>query len=46
MSMKKVKNNSLRIMTWNIYFGADLTPLVGTTPKEVPEAVTEVFDQF
>ncbi len=33
-------------MTWNIYFGADLTPLINTTPEEVPEVVTEVFSQF
>ncbi len=33
-------------MTWNIYFGADLSPLINTTPEEVPEIVTEVFNQF
>lgn len=38
--------NGLRVMTWNIYFGADLSPLVNTTPEQVPEAVTEVFNQF
>lgn len=38
-------HKGLTIMTWNIYFGADLTPLINTTPEEVPEAVTEVFDQ-
>ncbi|PAB56372.1 hypothetical protein CCE28_20935 [Anaeromicrobium sediminis] len=33
-------------MTWNIYFGADLTPLINTTPEQVPNTVTEVFDEF
>ncbi len=33
-------------MTWNIYIGADLTPLINTTPEQLPEVVTEVFDQF
>lgn len=33
-------------MTWNIYFGADLTPLINTTPEEVPQVMTEVFNQF
>ncbi|WP_027084243.1 endonuclease/exonuclease/phosphatase family protein [Cohnella panacarvi] len=38
-------NKSVSIMTWNIYFGATLTPLVGTTPAELPQRVTEVFRQ-
>lgn len=38
--------NGLRVMTWNIYFGADLDPLVNTTPRELPERVTQVFNQF
>jgi len=33
-------------MTWNIYFGAILTPLLGTTAAELPQRVTEVFRQF
>jgi len=38
-------HKSVSIMTWNIYFGATLTPLLGTTPAELPERVTEVFRQ-
>lgn len=33
MSRKK----SFTIMTWNIYLGADVTPLIGTMPNQVPE---------
>ncbi len=33
-------------MTWNIYFGADLTPGLGTTSTELPQRVTEIFRQF
>ncbi|NBI27834.1 endonuclease [Chengkuizengella sp. YPA3-1-1] len=33
-------------MTWNIYFGADLEPLIGTTPEEVPQVTTKIFNQF
>jgi len=37
----------LRIMTWNLYLGADLTPLaIATTQAELRQAVTEVFRQF
>ncbi|MGE7665244.1 endonuclease/exonuclease/phosphatase family protein [Ureibacillus composti] len=32
-------------MTWNIYFGTSLTPLLGTTPEELPLRVTEIFTQ-
>ncbi|WP_238402978.1 endonuclease/exonuclease/phosphatase family protein [Paenibacillus mesophilus] len=39
-------HNSVKIMTWNIYFGAVLTPAVGTTPEELPQRVTEIFRQF
>lgn len=46
MSKKSSFKKRLRIMTWNIYFGADLTPLINTTPEDVPETVTEIFDQF
>ncbi|MFB5588726.1 endonuclease/exonuclease/phosphatase family protein [Bacillus cereus group sp. BfR-BA-01403] len=35
------------VMTWNLYLGADFTPLViATTPAELRQAVTEVFRQF
>ncbi|MCG8400110.1 MAG: endonuclease/exonuclease/phosphatase family protein [Firmicutes bacterium] len=33
------------VMTWNIYFGADLTPLINTTPEQVPVVVTEILNQ-
>ncbi|WP_432663667.1 endonuclease/exonuclease/phosphatase family protein [Wukongibacter baidiensis] len=46
MSSKRFRRKRLSIITWNIYFGADLNPLINTTPEEVPEAVTEVFNQF
>ena len=36
----------LSIMTWNIYIGAELTPLLRATPKQIPKLVTEVFRQF
>jgi len=39
-------SKSISILTWNIYFGAILTPLLGTTPAELPQRVTEVFRQF
>ncbi len=37
---------SVKIMTWNIYFGSSLTPVVGTTPVELPQRVTEIYRQF
>ncbi|MDP5274072.1 endonuclease/exonuclease/phosphatase family protein [Chengkuizengella axinellae] len=40
------KKLPLTFLTWNIYFGADLTPLINTTPQEVPKVTTEVFNQF
>lgn len=46
MFRKGFRRKGLSIMTWNIYFGADLTPLINTTPEEVPEVVTEIFNQF
>lgn len=45
--MKSARNVPLSIMTWNIYQGADFTPLFTTnTPEEIPERVTQVFRQF
>lgn len=46
MSKRKLKKNSFTIMTWNIFFGANLFPLINTKPEGVPEGVTEVFNQF
>lgn len=33
-------------MTWNIYQGADITPIFTAAPEQIPERVTEVFRQF
>ncbi len=45
MSVRKFRKKCFSIMTWNIYFGADLTPLINTTPEEVPEIMTEIYQQ-
>lgn len=45
MSIKKYRKKCLSIMTWNIYFGADLSPLINTCPEEVQEVVTKIFNQ-
>ncbi|WP_232490282.1 endonuclease/exonuclease/phosphatase family protein [Neobacillus cucumis] len=39
-------NLDFSFLTWNIYFGASLTPAVGNTPAELPQRVTEIFRQF
>ena len=39
-------NHNVSFLTWNIYFGTILSPLVGTTPEELPQRVTEVFRLF
>ena len=33
-------------VTWNLYAGADLTPLFRAAPPQIPQRVTEVFRQF
>lgn len=44
--LKSSRSVPLSIMTWNIYIGADLTPLLSATPKLIPKHVTNVFRQF
>lgn len=46
MGRKMFRKKSFTIMTWNLYVGADITPLIGKMPNQVPEAVTEVFNQL
>ncbi|MCG8501770.1 MAG: endonuclease/exonuclease/phosphatase family protein [Firmicutes bacterium] len=45
MSVRELRTKRFKIMTWNIYFGADLTPLINTTPEQVPGVVTDIFNQ-
>ena len=33
-------------MTWNTYIGAELTPLLRATPKQIQKLVTKIFRQF
>ena len=44
--LKSSRSVPLSIMTWNIYIGAELTPLLSATPKQIPKHVTNVFRQF
>lgn len=44
--MKKTQDIRLSIMSWNIYLGSDLTPILTATSEELPQRVTEVFRQF
>jgi len=44
--MEDRKDFCLSFLTWNLYNGADFTPLVTATPAQLPERVTEVFRQF
>ncbi len=43
----QISKESISFMTWNLYLGADLSPLFSTTIlEEVPRRVTEVYRQF
>lgn len=43
----QVSKDSISFMTWNLYLGADLSPLFSTTIlEEIPRRVTEVYRQF
>ncbi|NMM62480.1 endonuclease [Clostridium sp. P21] len=45
--MKRTENVKLSVMTWNIYLGAELTPLFAAcSTEQIPEHVTEVYRQF
>lgn len=44
--MKRKHHFQVSFMTWNIYEGAEVTPLLTATPAQIPERVTEVFRQF
>lgn len=45
-SVKQGCTLDLSVLTWNLYMGTDLTPLVTATPNQVPKTVTEVFRRF
>ncbi|WPC39541.1 hypothetical protein [Clostridium sp. JS66] len=45
--MKRTGNVKLSVMTWNVYLGAELTPLFTTcSAEQIPELATQVFRQF
>lgn len=44
--MKTLRRDVLSVMAWNIYLGADLTPIITPGPEPLPQRVTEVFRQF
>lgn len=44
--MSSQHNAQFSVMTWNIYQGADLTPILTAKPEDIPIRVTEVFRQF
>lgn len=44
--MRIERDVKLSVMTWNIYFGADLASVFTASPEQIPQRVTEVFRQF
>ncbi|WP_243454496.1 endonuclease/exonuclease/phosphatase family protein [Desulfosporosinus fructosivorans] len=44
--LRSSRNVLLSIMTWNIYIGAELTPLLRAIHQQIPRLVTKVFYQF
>ncbi|WP_462410074.1 exonuclease/endonuclease/phosphatase family protein [Neobacillus sp. Marseille-QA0830] len=42
----RVKGQQVRVMTWDLYFGADAEIILNTTPEQVPPAVTEIYRQI
>jgi len=44
--MEDRNNFNFSFLTWNIYLGADTTPLAIAPPAQLPKVVTEVFRQF
>lgn len=44
--MSSRRKHDVSFQTWNLYLGADLTPLIGATMAQIPQRVTEVFQQF
>jgi endonuclease/exonuclease/phosphatase family metal-dependent hydrolase len=35
----------VKIMSWDLYLGADATIILGTTPEQVPQVATEIYRQ-
>lgn len=44
--MNSEHNLKVSFLTWNIYLGTDLTPLINTLPEQIPEQVTQIFRLF
>ena len=44
--MKKTEYFPLSFLTWNLYMGAELTPLETSSLDQIPKRVTEVYRQF